>query len=389
MTKTATGTAARLKRAPLRLPTPDRMLARFDARHRPVVTALARTHPRLADLAVSFPGLLFSLACPRAGVDVRPAVAAAIAGASLSHVAALAGVPMWLRPLDPEMFVARLPALPDDPFLRRRIANHLPTCPADAEGWFHRVGAAARWGEADFVVWTARESLPAAPGPRKRSRRFRADAGAWLIRRMAVWAFFSKRPETVAHAHVDRPWHADMRWRAAEDACASFRSSLIIALELGDTSLEDMWFDAGHVDGYDFVPLLSAREISAEAIAMEHCLRGYGDEIGVGTSRIWSVRQGGTRVATVELCVTWYNPIVRVGQACGPRNGRPGAAVIDAIASWAARHGALRRPWTEASPRLVVRDTRQWRALFRPYWLARRRIPDWLPLDPTATGIRF
>jgi hypothetical protein len=40
--------------------------------------------------------------------------------------------------------------------------------------------------------------------------------------------------------------------------------------------------------------------------------------------------------------------------------------------------------------RLRYKPARQngvrYRALFRPYWIAKRTIPDWLPLSPKTTG---
>ena len=47
----------------------QRRLRRYAPPFRPHVHTLANRHPRLADLAVSFPALLFALAAPRPGFD--------------------------------------------------------------------------------------------------------------------------------------------------------------------------------------------------------------------------------------------------------------------------------------------------------------------------------
>ncbi|WP_229186726.1 hypothetical protein [Bradyrhizobium oropedii] len=86
-------------------------------------------HTRAADLAVSFPALLFALAVPRVGVASASALACVIDGRSLAGAAAAAGVALWLRKLPPEAFTSPITRLPDDELLRRQIANHLPQSP--------------------------------------------------------------------------------------------------------------------------------------------------------------------------------------------------------------------------------------------------------------------
>src|ERR1700719_2424268 len=118
------------KRAPLRdavrTELNESRLRRYAALFQPHVRGLAGRDVRLADLAVSFPALLFALAAPRSGFDPTPAIARAIGGANLAELAGAAGIPMWLRKLPPEAFVARIGKLPDGELFRRRIANHPP-----------------------------------------------------------------------------------------------------------------------------------------------------------------------------------------------------------------------------------------------------------------------
>jgi len=58
------------------------------------VRAVAARHTRLADLAVSFPSLLFALALPRPDIDPGPAIARVIDGRPLREVAAAARLPV-------------------------------------------------------------------------------------------------------------------------------------------------------------------------------------------------------------------------------------------------------------------------------------------------------
>src|SRR6185437_4013219 len=73
---------------------PERRLRRFHPRFQGRVRLLAERHPRIADLAVSFPALLFALAVPRPAFDPAPVLARVVAGHSLAEAAAAAGLPM-------------------------------------------------------------------------------------------------------------------------------------------------------------------------------------------------------------------------------------------------------------------------------------------------------
>lgn len=84
---------------------PERQLRRYHPHVQAKVRARAMQHARIADLAVSFPGLLFALAVPRAGRDSTLALAHVIDGRSLAEAAAAAGIPLWLRRLPPEAFI--------------------------------------------------------------------------------------------------------------------------------------------------------------------------------------------------------------------------------------------------------------------------------------------
>lgn len=82
-------------------------------RHRSSVQGLACRHRRLADLAVTFPGLLFALAVPRCGSSVAHAIDLAIRGVPLKTLADVTGIPLWLRRIPPEAFETPVGDLPD------------------------------------------------------------------------------------------------------------------------------------------------------------------------------------------------------------------------------------------------------------------------------------
>src|SRR5579862_9803543 len=65
----------------------ERKLDHFRPEMRDAVSALAREHARLANLADSFPALLFALAKPRPRFDPRPVISLVIEGRSLPDLA--------------------------------------------------------------------------------------------------------------------------------------------------------------------------------------------------------------------------------------------------------------------------------------------------------------
>lgn len=71
----------------------ERRLRRYHSRVQGAVRALAMRHPRLANLAASFPALLFTLAVPRARLDPARAIAGVIDGVALAQVAVFADLP--------------------------------------------------------------------------------------------------------------------------------------------------------------------------------------------------------------------------------------------------------------------------------------------------------
>ena len=75
----------------------ERRLRRYHPRFQGEVRVLAMGHSRIADLAASFPALLFALAVPRPGLDPAPALAHVVDGLGLAEAAVAADVPMWLR----------------------------------------------------------------------------------------------------------------------------------------------------------------------------------------------------------------------------------------------------------------------------------------------------
>ncbi|WP_194477690.1 PcfJ domain-containing protein [Bradyrhizobium sp. CCBAU 53338] len=354
----------------------ERRLRRYHPHVQGAVRALAMRHPRVADLALSFPALLFALADPQARRDPACAIASAIDGAALAQVAALVDLPMWLRKMPPEAFVRPIPPLPNGELFRRQIANHLPRSPKLAPAWLQLVADAAALAHEPLAAWIAREYVrdPSQVPPAR-------------LRRIALWAWFSAEPATTGHDLIERPWTPNMRIDAARSAASDWEIAVALHANLGRQPIADMWLRAGRLAGYEFLPLDSIAAITEEAKAMRNCLRTYAGNLAHDQTRIWGVRKDGKRVATLQIARRYRDPLPNIVQLKGPGNSEVSREVWWAARQWLHKHDLSQvvirpRNWGTAP---LDRDS--WVSLWRPYWLAKRRIPDWLPLAPSREAL--
>jgi hypothetical protein len=355
----------------------ERRLLRYHPSFQKTVRALAMRHARIADLAKSFPALLFALAVPRPGLDPARALARVIDGRPLADVAAAADVPMWLRRLPPEAFVRPITRLPDGELFRRQIANHLPRSPKLAPAWLQVVADVAELAHVQAAVWIAREFARDAPRQVSPAR----------LRLIGLWAWFSGQPATFAHELIIRPWTLDMGMGQAVGAAHDWRSVIALHLNLGRQPISDMWLEAGHVAGHDFVPLNSIAAITEEADAMKNCLRTYGYNLAHNRSRLWSVQRDGERVATLKLARRFRDPLPMIVEFRGARNADGSRELWWAARQWLHVHDLSRINMGEREWGTAPLDRAIWLSLWRPYWLAKRRIPVWLPIAPSRAAL--
>lgn len=358
-----------------RSPAIERSLARFCAGHRPRIARLAARHPRLADLAITFPGLLFALSVPGRGLDPRPAIDSAIAGAPLKTVAATARIPLWARRLPPETFEGALDRLPDGDIFRCRIANQLPRSSKLAPIWLKAVANAAHWGHDHVALWIARE-LVHSPKIVKLER----------LRLLALYGWYSGKPDTIGYRFIRRAWHPGMRYCAAIEEATEWRVSVALNLNLGSKPI-DPWLEPRAVMGFDFVPLCSEIQISQEAQTMRNCVREYGRQVASNRQRLWSIRRDGRSVATLSVGPRYRQPILDIVQLAGPANAEASKEIWLAARRWLAQHDLAAIDSSRVASGVSPLDRAAWIALWRPYWLERRRIPNWLPLAPSRRAL--
>ncbi len=346
----------------------ERRLARFQLLVQPRVRALADRHPRLADLALSFPALLFALAVPRAGFDPARAISRVIDGAPLRELSTISGVPRWLRRVVPEGFAAPLPVLPDDEFFNRQIANYIPRSPKRVQTWLAAVANAAIWGDAAVSIWIAREAKDR-----------RTELGR--LRRVCVWAWYSRHTSLGPGSAA---WSIAMKYDAARDAASRWLERLVFQLKAGGDRVGNSWLAPGQFSGFEFSPLDTLDAIKAEGVLMRNCVGGYSNRVLNNQIRLWSVQQNGIPVATLELALPWDGPLPYVAQLKAKSNKAAPLEVWIAARAWLVAQEIERFDPAELNRRRIPIDRALWMACWKPYWLAKRRFPEWLPLGPDS-----
>lgn len=345
---------------------PEKHLCRFGRPVRPAVRCLASRHARLADLAVSFPGLLVALAVPRLGFRPAAAISAVVDGKPLAQVAALAAVPLWLRKLPPEAFHGALPSLPEGDLFRRQIGNHLPKRARHAREWLGHVAHAFAVAHEPYALWIANVLAREGKLPRP-----------FCIERIGVWAWHSLH-EGGASALLEKRWSPAMDWRTASELSRRWIDAVECHCTLAQFPAAQPWLKADGVDGFEFIHLQSFAELVEEGQAMQHCVGTYGDEFATGQHQFWSVRRDGKRVATVALSASAGDNLVHVSEIRGFQNGLVQREAAFAVRRWLNSHG-LEVLFREPAPPLHVERLKAANRLWKAYRQAKRGFPRWLP----------
>jgi len=354
----------------------ERRLRSFRSNIQPAVRRLARRHSRLADLAVSFPALLVALSVPREGFKPEPVIARVISGAPLAELARAADVALWLRKLAPPLLPRAIPKLPDSHDFRRQIVNHLPHTPKLASIWLDAVANAAIWCDEALAIWVARHVL----------QHPEHDA----IRRLhliSLWAWFSARAGTLAHRLIATPWNPVMQLDSAIRAANVWHAAAELYANLGDELIADIWVPPGIFEGYEFVPLRSFAEVIEEGRIMRNCVQTYGSSLVHNHSRLWSMRKDGQRVATLEIGPIGGDGFLGIYEIKAAGNKDVPKEVAWIARRWLHAHDlpsveTKSLPWDTAPL-----DRARWFALWKPYWLAKRWFPEWLPLEPSRSAL--
>lgn len=271
-----------------------RRLGTFDPAFRREIHSLMHTSPVIADLAHSFPGLLFALATGFGTPEKRrDCLSAILEGAPLRQAAALLSVPWWLRRLPPEAFTHRIIDLPAGSEFSRRIVDLIPEEPANIGPWLWAIEHGYRGCHWRFALWAARALS-------KDNRFLLRSDGEIQFRLLTAWAWHAEEPATPGHRLLNKPWTPPMGLRRALDELAVWRRRTALAVALNARG-RDTWLSDGSANGYQFFALQTPEDFIRESQTMENCLDQYADHFDSGFSSIFSVKRKGRSVATLEV----------------------------------------------------------------------------------------
>lgn len=354
----------------------ERRLARFQPHVQPRVRALANAHPRLKDLALSFPALLFALAVPRPGRDMAHAIARVIEGAPLKELACAAGIPLWLRGVAAPSFRSPLPDLPDGDLFRRQIGNYLPRAPRQFDAWAQTICDAHRWADQAVALWVARELS-------------RQDKKIDLrsLKSICLWAWCSRNCTFEGVLEPAKRWSPAMQFDTAMRFATWWLRHVDLHLNLGREPIADLWLTPASIDGYDFVPLRTAADVAAEAEAMRHCVLDYGSALTHDRCRVWSMQQDGRRIATLEVGCVKPEPLARIVQLKSALNKTVPTEAWLIARRWFDSHDLLAVSRPRIPHGTLPLNAAEWRRVWRRYWVAKKHIPPWLPLTPCREAL--
>ncbi len=354
----------------------EALIERFPATIRREVRRLARSSRRLAEAAVVFPGVLFALASRRGPSSQRlEALALIEIGAPLKNVARTLALPLWLKKLPPEAFAGPLETLPTTETFARRIAARLPLNPEESAFWLASIAFGARAANEDFAVWLAEQPLFD-----------ETDVPERLFGILAAYAWYSTALGTRAHQLIVVPWRPEIALDTAVCAAKSWFNRMRLVMQLGQGVLSDTWLEGGTVNGYTIHPLIEQSELLAEAHQMQNCADQYSERLSRERCRLFSIRRGGTRVATMEIGPhPRETGVLAIVQLKARHNMPAPTEVWQAAYGWLAAQARLKRLAPVISPDRPF-AAQIWTELLQPY---REAVggANWLPATPLQSAI--
>jgi hypothetical protein len=259
----------------------ENALNAFPHKYRAYIKREASQEPKLADLALSFPALLFVIAVPHPGMDANELRQQVIAGKPLKFFFKTAGLPLWLRKLQPQAFEDLLVHVPCGELVWRQITNFIPSKSKHQARWLRQVSYCLRWGHEAFALWVARIGKISI-GKREPYR----------LNMLSLWAWYSHHPQTEFGRLVQKRWRIDMDWNQVTMACNSWIESVNLHLQVHIETRSPKLI-AFAVDGFDFVHLATGEMLADEAVAMRNCIKTYGHDIAARDNELWSMRRNG------------------------------------------------------------------------------------------------
>lgn len=355
----------------------ERLVCRFDPNARRELRKLFRKSERFFDLARVFPGAAFAIASrQRPRTQRLEAQAQVIEGAALRKVAKTLDMPLWLRRLPPEAFDSLDLDLPTSESFTRRIATRLPDDDCDCAFWLATVRFAAHAAGDDFALWLAEQ---------RHIYDVRGDPTK-LFAVFAAYAWHSTAGAgTRAHELIVVPWRPEIAFDTALCAAKSWLNRMRLVVQLQPGVITDPWLQPTRSGPFDFVPLTDCEQILAEAHAMQNCADQYADRLTRDKCRLFSVRRGLHRVATMEIGPHPREAgVLSITQLKARHNMPASIEIWQAAHAWMSSQPGLKRLQSVIGPDRPF-DVRLWSELLDPYRKAHDGAP-WISRTPDQTA---
>jgi PcfJ-like protein len=206
-------------------------------------------------------------------------------GVRLNQIAAFMDILMWgrrLKPAEAHLF-GRMPG--------GDLHWYLPDKTWEQRIWLRAfMSLQSKSVDPEFAYWLARNVL-------KMGNRIRPVLDK--LSDTYDWTDEARREEPRC---ITRLFSSDMSWETVRRETEKWHEALATTkLRASNYKIPVPWFPAAEVNGYEIVPLDSSDELWKEGAAMHNCVGTYDRRMAAGECYVYSVRQGGTRIVTVEL----------------------------------------------------------------------------------------
>lgn len=167
--------------------------------------------------------------------------------------------------------------------------------------------------------------------------------------------------ETYRPVHGQPPVVPDFGWNHAMELSAEWhRNTELRRYPDANDPFPEPWLPGDEIKGYQLVPLKSGHELVDEGKRMHHCVASYASMVIRGDSYIYSVREKGQPLGTLELGLTVETPSQEMGM---PRNAHEEALNKLSLTSeyiYRARIKQLRGVCNKEVPKAVFRAVEAW-----------------------------
>ncbi len=304
------------------------LLERFSGRMRGRVAAFAAISARHADLLTSFPAAALAIIGRPASDGTRAEAMTLVAdGEPLAAIASVLGLPLWMRKLPPEAFSQPLPqafgAPVYDPAFASRIVTTCPPSSGRPDRWLQTVLEACAHGDGELAQWLGSKRLFAC-------RR----VPALPVLPLVFYAWFSRHPEQPAAKLMFRPFDPKLGLGRAAMITRHWLMRVLQDLCLASETEPTPWTQIARIGDIEVVPLSTSGAIIDEGTVMGSCVGTYVVCVVAGDCRLYSIRDGDLRLATMEVRACESGGLPCIVQLKGPRNAPVSEAVSEVAADW-------------------------------------------------------